>query len=121
MHALTQAVDVIPARTARTGADAATEPILSLPQIARQLSMDESSLIQQGLRAYLMREIGVLETEIARLRERYDVVDLDELRQRIESGEEIEHPTWEDSLEWENALDAISDIRIMLRRTPKHD
>lgn len=119
MQALTQAVDVIPARTARTSAT--TEPILSLPQIAKQMSMDESSLIQQGLRAFLMREIGVLETEIARLRERYDVVDLEELRQRIESGEVIEHPTWEDSLEWENALDAISDIRMMLRRTTKHD
>ena len=119
MQALTQAVDVIPAHRSRNGAAPATEPVLSLPEIAKQLSMKETDLLQQSLRAFLIREIGLLEAEIARLRERYGMLEAEQLREAIATGAVLEHPSWEDYIYWENCLDAILEQKALLMQ--RHD
>jgi hypothetical protein len=59
---------------------------------------------RESLRAYISREKRLAQMDIADLRDRYGVSDLQELTARIKAGEIYSHPAWEDSIEWENLL-----------------
>lgn len=48
----------------------------------------------------------VLQATIARFEERYKV-SLDVLEARLARGEGAEHPDWEDSIEWRNAVEIL--------------
>ena len=39
--------------------------------------------------------------------------NLDELNRRLEARQIVEHPSWEDSIEWGNAVDQLSQIQLM--------
>jgi len=38
---------------------------------------------------------------------------LDELNRRLETRQVVEHPTWEDSIEWGNAVDQLAQVQLM--------
>lgn len=38
---------------------------------------------------------------------------LDELNHRLEARQIAEHPTWEDSIEWGNAVDQLAQVQLM--------
>ncbi len=69
--------------------------------------------MEQSLRAYLLREIGLIEIELLRYRERYNVLSLNELHHLIEIGLVSVHPAWEDYLEWQNGADSIEELRSL--------
>jgi hypothetical protein len=90
--------------------------MLNVKVVADYLSKPESDVIQESLRALLLREVSAIEAELARFRQLYSVFDVVELRQKIMSGAVVAHPAWEDLLEWENGLDAIADLKDLLQQ-----
>lgn len=88
--------------------------MLDLKTVAERVSRPEVEVLEQSLRAYLVREIGLIEAELAHYRERYCVVTVDDLRRRIAQGQVAAHPAWEDLIEWQNGLDAIQDLVNLL-------
>ena len=54
----------------------------------------------------------VLGAMIRRFEQRYGA-SLKELETRLDRGEGSEHPDWEDSIEWRNALEALERTRVM--------
>ena len=86
----------------------------SLKTVAARLARPESEVMQESLRAYLLREIGLIESALQRYRERYNVFAPSELRSLIEAGNVAGHPAWEDYLEWQNGVDAIADLHSLL-------
>lgn len=54
---------------------------------------------------------AVLSAIVQRFEQRYHT-SLPELENRLNRGEGSEHPDWEDSIEWRNALDSLQRMRI---------
>jgi len=54
----------------------------------------------------------LLRQMIERFERKYEF-SLDELNRRLETRQIAEHPTWEDSIEWGNAVDQLSQIQLM--------
>ncbi|MBX3002215.1 MAG: hypothetical protein KF893_27065 [Caldilineaceae bacterium] len=54
-------------------------------KVAEVLAITEQAAIEQGLRALLLREMTNLETEISRFRERYGVLEPENLRMELYS------------------------------------
>ena len=78
------------------------------------MAKSETEVLQQSLLAYLLSEIGLIESELSRYRERYKVLSQGELRQLIEVGVVPTHPAWEDYLEWQKGADTIEDLHALL-------
>ncbi len=57
---------------------------------------------------------AVLQAVIRRFEQRYGD-SLEALEARLARGEGPEHPDWEDSIEWRNALEALQRTRVMRR------
>ncbi|MEA3408569.1 MAG: hypothetical protein U9R48_10920 [Chloroflexota bacterium] len=57
------------------------------------------------------REI-LLEERIRQMAQRYNC-SLEELEARLARGEGREHPDWEDSIEWRNAVEALQRARTL--------
>lgn len=89
--------------------------MLNVKTVAERLAKSETEVLEQSLRSYLVREMGLIEAELLRYRERYTVVDPQELRRLIEVGALPAHPAWEDYLEWTNGLEAVDDLHDLLR------
>lgn len=90
--------------------------MLNLKTVAERLTKSETEVLQQSLRTYLVREIGLIEAALLRYRERYNALSPQELDRLIERGAVPAHPAWEDYLEWQNELDAIDDLNDLLRQ-----
>ncbi len=88
--------------------------MLDLKTVAERLDRPELEVMQQSLRAYLLREIGLIEAELQRFRERYNVFEPEELHNLIEVGAVPPHPAWEDYLEWQNGVEAVADLHELL-------
>ena len=88
--------------------------MLDLKTVAERLDKPELEVMQQSLRAYLLREIGVIEAELQRYRERYSVFEPEELHHLIEVGAVPPHPACEDYLEWQSGVDAVADLHELL-------
>lgn len=88
--------------------------MLTLQSVAEEFILPEETVLQQSLVAFLLREISLIEAEIGQLRDRYGVLWPAELKQAISDGRVIEHPAWEDYIDWQNSLEAIDSIRSML-------
>jgi chromosome segregation and condensation protein ScpB len=54
----------------------------------------------------------LLETVIRRFERRYDESSV-ELEGRLDRGEGQEHPDWEDSIEWRNAVESLRRAQMM--------
>ncbi len=90
--------------------------MLAIHEVAQQLALTEAEVIQQGLRALLMRELGRVELEIARLRERYDVLQPQQLKQAITENSVASHPAWEDYIFWQNCLETHHTLTELLQQ-----
>ena len=66
------------------------------------------------LRDDLSRRESVLQAMIQRFETQYNV-SLESLETRLAEGKGREHPDWEDSIEWRNALDALKQADLMKR------
>ena len=66
------------------------------------------------LRDDLSRRESVLQAMIQRFETQYNV-SLESLDTRLAEGKGREHPDWEDSIEWRNALDALKQADLMKR------
>ena len=53
----------------------------------------------------------VLQSILQRFEQRYQV-PLEMLEERLKRGEGTEHPDWEDSIEWRNAVEALQRVRL---------
>lgn len=66
------------------------------------------------LRDNLSRRESVLQSMVSRFENQYNS-SLDALEQRLAQGIGQEHPDWEDSIEWRNALDELQQADLMKR------
>lgn len=66
------------------------------------------------LRDDLSRRESVLQGMIQRFETQYNV-SLESFETRLAEGKGWEHPDWEDSIEWRNALDALKQADLMKR------
>lgn len=66
------------------------------------------------LRDDLSRRESVLQGMIQRFEAQYNV-SLESFETRLAEGNGHEHPDWEDSIEWRNALDALKQADLMKR------
>jgi hypothetical protein len=71
--------------------------------------------ISQETLARLAREAqdreAVLQSIVQRFEQRYQI-PLQALEERLNRGEGSEHPDWEDSIEWRNAVEALQRVRL---------
>lgn len=71
--------------------------------------------VSQETLARLAREAqdreSVLQSIIQRFEQRYQV-PLEVLEERLSRGEGNEHPDWEDSIEWRNAVETLQRVRL---------
>lgn len=91
--------------------------LLTAETVARHLALPEELVIEEGLRALLLREISKAERDIAEIRERYNVLEPEELQQAIAAQRIPGHPAWEDYLDWQNSKDFVQRIRSLLETT----
>jgi hypothetical protein len=66
------------------------------------------------LRDDLSRRESVLRAMIQRFETQYNI-SLESFEARLSEGKGREHPDWEDSIEWRNALDALKQADLMKR------
>ncbi len=88
--------------------------MLTIEAVSENLSLPENEVIHRGLRSLLLAEINRAEADIGQLRERYNVLTPDELKQAITDGTIYAHPAWEDYIIWQNTLESRSDLTHML-------
>jgi hypothetical protein len=67
--------------------------------------------VQQLLEETTSREV-LLRQVISRLEQRYNC-SLEELEARLDRGEGQEHPDWEDSIEWRNAVESLERAQVL--------
>lgn len=66
------------------------------------------------LRDDLARRESILQSMIRRFESQYEV-SLETFEARLAQGKGQEHPDWEDSIEWRNALDQLNQTSLMKR------
>ena len=71
----------------------------------------EPAAIQRLLEETQSREV-LLRRIVNRLEQRYGC-SLEELETRLARGEGQEHPDWEDSIEWRNAVEALKRTQLL--------
>ncbi len=85
-------------------------PEIALRTFPTGISMETLTRLLDDLRG---RE-SLLQAMIGRLEQRYGG-PLEMLEARLSRGEGSEHPDWEDSIEWRNAVEILQRTRIMRR------
>ena len=68
------------------------------------------TILEQWILEHRQRT-AFLQRLIARLEKRYNCT-LAELEARLERGDGQEHPDWEDSIEWRNAVEMLGRIQL---------
>lgn len=71
------------------------------------MALPENEVIHKSLLSLIQKEIKLAELDIANIRDRYDVFFLEELHQKIQTGQIPGHPAWEDYIIWKNKQDHI--------------
>ena len=80
------------------------------------LAVPESEVIHKGMSALIEKELRLAETEIATIRERYDVFSKEALYDAIRDGSIPGHPAWEDYIVWKNQETHIAQLRRIMRK-----
>jgi hypothetical protein len=83
------------------------QAILPLPR-----NISRSALTR--LRADLSRRESLLDAIVERFQKKY-AMSLEALESRLAKGEGQEHPDWEDSIEWRNAVEELQRASLMKR------
>jgi hypothetical protein len=78
---------------------------LPLPQ-----NISRSALTR--LRGDLSRRESVLDAMVERFQKKY-AISLEALESRLAQGQGQEHPDWEDSIEWRNAVEELQRANLM--------
>lgn len=91
-----------------------------LEELSRTLNRPTDELLRQGLRAFLERELRLIEEDIADLREKYSAGSRSEMEARIRSRQIASHPAWEDLIAWENAEAYAETLKDAIKRIPAH-
>jgi hypothetical protein len=81
---------------------AKTSTRLDPKRIAKTLDLSPEDLLAEGTLAYLLKELRLVDEDLADLRERYALLSHQELEEKIKRGFIPPHPAWEDLIQWEN-------------------
>ena len=85
-------------------------------ELSGLFALPETELIRKGLLALIEKEIRLAESEIASIRERYDVFSKDALYKAIEENKVAGHPAWEDYIVWKNKESHINKLRQLAEK-----
>lgn len=85
-------------------------------ELSHALGLPADELIHRGLISFIEKEIRLAETDIADLRDRYNVASKEELYEAIKSKKIPSHPAWEDYIVWKNKEKYIADLKMRLSR-----
>lgn len=89
---------------------------VTLEELAKELEIPANELLSRGFIAYLERELRLAEEDIADIREKYLLLNKDELENRIKEKSIPEHPAWEDLIVWENTENFIQKLKSLLSK-----
>ncbi len=78
-----------------------------LKDASERLGLSEEVLLRESFASYLREQKRLLMAERFEMLSRYGVNSSEELKRRIEQGEILEHPTWEDYIEFTNLEDEL--------------
>jgi hypothetical protein len=88
---------------------------LPMTNIAHSLGLSEDELMEQALRRFLFEKRREVLQERLEIMARYQVNSIQELEQRIATGQTAEHPGWEDLITVENLETSLEEIDGHLR------
>ena len=88
---------------------------LATNDIARSFGLTETELMEQALRRFLLEKRREILQERLGILVRYQVETIQQLEERIATGESIEHPGWEDLITVENLEASLEEINEHLR------
>ncbi|MBK7218493.1 MAG: hypothetical protein IPH95_15920 [Candidatus Promineofilum sp.] len=88
---------------------------LATNDIARSFGLTETELMEQALRRFLLEKRREILQERLGILVRYQVETIQQLEERIATGEAIEHPGWEDLITVENLEASLEEINEHLR------
>ncbi len=81
---------------------AKTQTRLDPKKVAEILDIPPKDLLTEGTIAYLLKELRLVEEDLADLRDRYALLSPQELEEKIKTSSVPPHPAWEDLIRWEN-------------------
>lgn len=93
------------------------QPILA--HIAQQLGITSEELIKQSLTYYLERKLKEWDIELLKLKNYYDVEDVEEFEKLYETGEIDENTTWKDYQKFYTLTHKEIQVRKILRELIK--
>lgn len=82
-----------------------------MSQIVVEQMPNISASALAGLQQQVQARRKLLQQRISAFEKRYHCT-LPELEQKLETQEVEEHPTWEDSIEWRNALEQLEQTEL---------
>ena len=75
---------------------------VTLEKLAKELEIPKNELLTLGFIAYLEHELRLAEEDVADFRDKYLVLNKEELEKHVKQKSIPEHPAWEDLIAWEN-------------------
>ncbi|NIM18507.1 MAG: hypothetical protein GTO45_41540 [Candidatus Aminicenantes bacterium] len=84
-------------------------------KLSKKYSMTMDDFVKTGTSSMLMEKKRKFQSERLEILSRYGVTTIDELKEKIESGEIQEHPGWEDLIELRNIEAEIKEIDSDIR------
>ncbi len=85
-------------------------------EIATSMGLTEEEMFQQAMVTFLLEKKRRLMQDRLEILARYGVSSVQELEERIASGDVAEHPTWEDLIVAENLTAKVAEIDRYLQR-----
>ena len=89
---------------------------VTLEQLAKELEIPETELLNRGFIAYLEHELRLAEEDIADLRDKYLILNKGDLEKHVKDKSIPEHPAWEDLITWENTEEYIQKLKNLLSK-----
>lgn len=90
----------------------------TIKQLSKTLEVSEEKLVRDGVSYFIQKELKDASAEILRLKNKYKVISIEELKDKIEKGKIEEHPAWEDLIFWENLQKRIRMVKNWMRKLP---
>ena len=84
-------------------------------KLSKKYSMTMDDFVKTGTSSMLMEKKRKFQSERLEILSRYGVTTIEELKEKIESGEIREHPGWEDLIELRNIETEIKEIDSDIR------
>ena len=60
--------------------------MFSLKDIAKELAINEDTLVKEAIKAYIERKLLEVDSEILKIREKYSIKDIYDMNKKIEEG-----------------------------------